>query len=64
MFTVKNKVSRYFSHESSVTELPDMNFGRHSHGCAGFSRDNEQVGVIPGHSVRMFSVRGLNIRYF
>ena len=46
MFTVKNKVSRYFSHESSVTELPDLNFGRHSHGCAGFSRDNEQVGVI------------------
>ena len=38
-----NKVSRYGRDQGWVEDLPDLTVGRMSHGCAAFSKENEQV---------------------
>lgn len=38
-----NKVSRYRRDQGWVEDLPDLTVGRMSHGCAAFSKENEQV---------------------
>ena len=44
-FESTSKVTRYIN-EREIKELPGLNYGRHSHGCAGFSKDSEQVNDI------------------
>ena len=45
-----NKVSRYQMDQGWVEDLPESKFGRYSHGCAAFTKDDKQVrkNVIEG----------------
>ena len=40
-----NKVSRYQMDQGWVEDLPELNIGRRYHGCASFTKDDEQVSI-------------------